>query len=287
MLCVVKNNIRLFVLSVFSFSNLRGCSRLFGDSRLQMNYLSNVSAFYKFDVYRFNGYDYVNPLIESISIRSTFWKKHLFAELSMESFSWRKSRFRQRRGNTIIIRCGTNVKTELWICWLGMFSKLVTEKCRKSKKTNRWWKSRKMRLKGNEKKLVVSCCYQKKSIIFAPLRLERNAVKYNELEKMLKEAGLYPLNQAKADILWGKVRKLGNSWTGWINGLTVFKMEKVSVIIERNNDGSYTVIPQGNFGIGFFGQGNTVEEAVADLENSRIEAKTFQPELPEMKWVML
>lgn len=61
-------------------------------------------------------------------------------------------------------------------------------------------------------------------------------------------------------------------------------MEKNSVIIERNNDGSYTAVPQGNFGIGFFGQGNTVEEAVADLENSRIEAKTFQPELPEMEW---
>lgn len=61
-------------------------------------------------------------------------------------------------------------------------------------------------------------------------------------------------------------------------------MEKVIVIIEMNNDGSYTAIPQKDFGIGFFGQGNTVEEAISDLENSRKEAKVFMPELPEMEW---
>ena len=62
------------------------------------------------------------------------------------------------------------------------------------------------------------------------------------------------------------------------------KMEKVTVIIEMNNDGSYTAVPQQDFGIGFFGQGSTVEEALADLETSRKEAKSYMPELPEMEW---
>jgi len=61
-------------------------------------------------------------------------------------------------------------------------------------------------------------------------------------------------------------------------------MEKVTVIIEMNADGSYTAVPQHDHKIGFFGQGNSVDEAIADLNNSLDEAKEFMPELPEMEW---
>lgn len=61
-------------------------------------------------------------------------------------------------------------------------------------------------------------------------------------------------------------------------------MEKVTVIIEMNADGSYTAVPQHNYKIGFFGQGNTVDEAIIDLNNSFHEAKEYMPELPEMEW---
>lgn len=63
-------------------------------------------------------------------------------------------------------------------------------------------------------------------------------------------------------------------------------MEKVTVIIEMNNDGSYTAVPQHRYGIGFFGLGDTVEEAIADLNNSHCEAKASLPDLPEMEWVL-
>ena len=72
--------------------------------------------------------------------------------------------------------------------------------------------------------------------------------------------------------------------------LTPFKdnggktMEKVTVIIEMNDDGSYTAVPQHNYKIGFFGEGNTVDEAIIDLNNSLAEAKEELPELPEMEW---
>lgn len=61
-------------------------------------------------------------------------------------------------------------------------------------------------------------------------------------------------------------------------------MEKVTVIIEMSNDGSYTAVPQHNYKIGFFGQGNTVDEAIIDLNNSLCEAKEIMPELPTMEW---
>ena len=48
---------------------------------------------------------------------------------------------------------------------------------------------------------------------------------------------------------------------------------KTIVIIEMNNDGSYTAVPQHDFEIGFFGEGKTVEEAIADLDNSFGEAR--------------
>ena len=51
-----------------------------------------------------------------------------------------------------------------------------------------------------------------------------------------------------------------------------------------NKDGSYTAVPQHDHGIGFFGMGATVEEAIRDLENSHREAKAELPELPEMEW---
>ena len=61
-------------------------------------------------------------------------------------------------------------------------------------------------------------------------------------------------------------------------------MEKVTVIIEMNADGSYAAVPQHNYKIGFFGQGNTVDEAITDLNNSLKEARDYMPELPEMEW---
>lgn len=59
---------------------------------------------------------------------------------------------------------------------------------------------------------------------------------------------------------------------------------KTIVIIEMNNDGSYTAVPQHNFKIGFFGEGKTVEEAITDLDNSFQEARQYLPILPEMEW---
>lgn len=61
-------------------------------------------------------------------------------------------------------------------------------------------------------------------------------------------------------------------------------MEKVTVIIEMNEDGSYTAVPQHNYKIGFFGEGHTVDEAIIDLNNSLVEAREELPELPEMEW---
>lgn len=51
-----------------------------------------------------------------------------------------------------------------------------------------------------------------------------------------------------------------------------------------NNDGSYTAVPQHDFEIGFFGEGETVEEAISDLDNSFQEARKHLPSLPEMEW---
>lgn len=59
---------------------------------------------------------------------------------------------------------------------------------------------------------------------------------------------------------------------------------KTIVIIEMNNDGSYTAVPQHDFEIGFFGEGKTVETAIADLNNSLLEARKYLPDLPEMEW---
>ena len=61
-------------------------------------------------------------------------------------------------------------------------------------------------------------------------------------------------------------------------------MEKITVIIEMGNDGTYTAVPQHNYKIGFFGEGSTVEDAIADLEVSLKEAREFMPELPEIQW---
>lgn len=59
---------------------------------------------------------------------------------------------------------------------------------------------------------------------------------------------------------------------------------KVTVIIEMNNDGSYTAVPQHDFEIGFFGESKSVDEAIADLDNSLAEARRHLPGLPEMVW---
>lgn len=52
------------------------------------------------------------------------------------------------------------------------------------------------------------------------------------------------------------------------------------------SDGTYTAVPQHKYKIGFFGEGSTVAEAIADLENSLREACQYMPELPEMEWVL-
>lgn len=59
---------------------------------------------------------------------------------------------------------------------------------------------------------------------------------------------------------------------------------KTTVILEMNSDSSYTAVPQHNFEIGFFGEGKTVEEAIADLDNSLCEARKHLSTLPEMEW---
>lgn len=59
-------------------------------------------------------------------------------------------------------------------------------------------------------------------------------------------------------------------------------MENITVIIERNNDGTFTAVPQHKHKIGFIGMGKTVEETMTDLQNSYNEAKEMLPSLPEM-----
>ena len=61
-------------------------------------------------------------------------------------------------------------------------------------------------------------------------------------------------------------------------------MEKITVIIERNNDGSFTAIPQHKHKIGFIGTGDTVDAVKIDLANSYSEAKEMMPSLPEMEF---
>ena len=59
-------------------------------------------------------------------------------------------------------------------------------------------------------------------------------------------------------------------------------MENITVIIERNDDGTFTAVPQHKHKIGFIGMGKTVEETMSDLQNSYNEAKEMLPSLPEM-----
>lgn len=61
-------------------------------------------------------------------------------------------------------------------------------------------------------------------------------------------------------------------------------MEKIMVIIERNDDGTFTAVPQHNPKVGFIGMGKTVEETMSDLRNSYSEAKEMLPTLPEMSF---
>ena len=56
------------------------------------------------------------------------------------------------------------------------------------------------------------------------------------------------------------------------------------VIIERNDDGTFTAVPQHNQKVGFIGMGKTVEETMSDLRNSYSEAKEMLPTLPEMSF---
>lgn len=61
-------------------------------------------------------------------------------------------------------------------------------------------------------------------------------------------------------------------------------MDKTIVIIERNQDGTFTAIPQHKHKIGFIGMGATVAETMDDLQNSYLEAKQLHPSLPEMEF---
>lgn len=61
-------------------------------------------------------------------------------------------------------------------------------------------------------------------------------------------------------------------------------MEKIIVIIERNDDGSFTAIPQHRHKIGFIGMGTSVKETMEDLQNSYTEAKQILHSLPEMEF---
>jgi hypothetical protein len=60
--------------------------------------------------------------------------------------------------------------------------------------------------------------------------------------------------------------------------------EKTIVIIERNDDGSFTAIPQHKHKIGFIGLGASVKETMEDLQYSYTEAKQILPSLPEMEF---
>ena len=62
-------------------------------------------------------------------------------------------------------------------------------------------------------------------------------------------------------------------------------MEKINVIIERTPDGIYSAIPEHDYGVGFFGSGKTVEEAIEDLYTSHAEAKKMLPELPDFEYI--
>lgn len=61
-------------------------------------------------------------------------------------------------------------------------------------------------------------------------------------------------------------------------------MENIVVIIERNEDGSFTAVPQHNCKVGFIGMGTTVEMAIEDLQNSYKEARELLSTLPDMSF---
>lgn len=61
-------------------------------------------------------------------------------------------------------------------------------------------------------------------------------------------------------------------------------MKNIKVIIERNDNGNFQAVPQMEENIAFFGMGKTVTEALDDLQNSYLEAKSFEPNLAEMKF---
>lgn len=61
-------------------------------------------------------------------------------------------------------------------------------------------------------------------------------------------------------------------------------MKTIKVIIERNDNGNFQAVPQMNESIAFFGMGKTVAEAMVDLNNSYLEAKSLETSLPDMKF---
>lgn len=61
-------------------------------------------------------------------------------------------------------------------------------------------------------------------------------------------------------------------------------METINVIIERSKEGLFTAVPQHDYPVGFFGSGNTVDDAMADLRQSYSEAKQMYNELPEFDY---
>ena len=61
-------------------------------------------------------------------------------------------------------------------------------------------------------------------------------------------------------------------------------MKTIKVIIERNDNGNFQAVPQMNESIAFFGMGKTVAEAMDDLHNSYLEAKSLETSLPDMNF---
>ena len=64
-------------------------------------------------------------------------------------------------------------------------------------------------------------------------------------------------------------------------------MEKINVIIKREENGMFLAEPQHSYPVGLHGYGKTVDEALADLRSVCVEAKEFCPELPDFEFNVL
>ena len=64
-------------------------------------------------------------------------------------------------------------------------------------------------------------------------------------------------------------------------------MERVNVIIKREENGMFLATPQHEYHVGLHGYGKTVEAAIKDLHSVCDEAREFCPELPELDFNIL